>query len=223
MHNHNFDLFSNYNLLYIEDDVELARQTVDVLEDFVSKIFHATNSKDALNIIKTNKIDVIITDILLENENGIDFIRHLREKENIIIPTIVTTAYTDSQYLLDAIKLKISNYLVKPISIKELLETLREILLPIIQEKVIQKNHNMLLTISAIGDTKQVEIIRFIIDNLDENNILNYSYGDIMDKISVSKPTVIKVFKQLAEKNILVKIQNRKYQFFESPITEERS
>lgn len=216
MENKNFNILTKFNILYIEDDKELAKQTVDVLEDFVKNIFHTEGTAKALEILRDEKIDVIITDILLVNENGIDFIKTLREEHGVFIPTIVTTAHTDTRYLLDAIKLKVENYIVKPINIKELLETLHDILLPVVQREEIQKNYNMIKTISAISDSKQVDIINFIMENLDDKNILNYSYGDIMDEISVSKPTIIKVFKQLAEQEILVKIQNRKYQFNET-------
>lgn len=72
--------------------------------------------------------------------------------------------------------------------------------------------------ISAVTDSKQVEIIRFIVKNLDTNHILNYSYSEIMEQVDVSKPTVIKLFKQLGDQGILTKLQNKKYLFDESKL-----
>ena len=72
--------------------------------------------------------------------------------------------------------------------------------------------------ISAVTDSKQVDIIRFIIKNLDNENILNYSYSEIMEQVDVSKPTVIKLFKQLGDQGILTKLQNKKYLFDESKL-----
>ncbi|MCF6172954.1 MAG: hypothetical protein L3J44_04135, partial [Campylobacteraceae bacterium] len=46
--------------------------------------------------------------------------------------------------------------------------------------------------------------------------MFNYSYGDIMSQVDVSKPTVIKFFRQLSQKGILTKIQNKKYFFNEN-------
>ena len=203
MQNKDLNILQNFNILYLEDDTNLLKHTQDVLEDFVNNIYAVQTSKEALDILLKKKIDVIISDILLENENGIDFLKHIKEK-NINIPTILTTAHTDTQYLLDAIKLKVENYIVKPINIKELLNTLYDVLLPVVQEKEIQKNTYVIKTISAVTDSKQVDIVKYIINNLDDDSLFTASYSDIMEDISVSKPTLIKLCKELAEKNILV-------------------
>lgn len=216
MINKDLNILHNFNVLYLEDDESLLKHTSDVLEDFVNNIYAVKTSKEALDVLLNKKVDVIISDILLKDENGIDFLKHIKNK-NINIPTILTTAHTDTNYLLEAIKLKVENYIVKPINLKELLNTLHEVLLPIIQEKEI-RNNNVIKTISAITDSKQVEIVKFIINSLDNENLFVASYTDIMEKFSISKPTLIKLFKDLAEKNILVKVQHKTYRFNESAL-----
>ncbi|RXJ94243.1 response regulator [Malaciobacter molluscorum] len=218
MQNKDLNILNKFNILYLEDDENLLKHTHDVLIDFVNEIYAVKTSKEALEVLKNRKVDVIISDILLENENGIDFLKNLKEDRNINIPTILTTAHTDTKYLLDAIKLKVENYIIKPINIKELLTTLHDILLPIVQEKELRRNNHVIKTISAITDSKQVDIIKFIINNLDNNNIFSASYSDIMDRINISKPTLIKLFKELAEKHILIKVQHKTYRFDENAL-----
>jgi len=53
---------------------------------------------------------------------------------------------------------------------------------------------------------------------LDEKNQLFTSYLEIMQKISVSKPTLIKLFKDLASKKILNKIAHKTYFFDEDAL-----
>ncbi len=212
MQNKDLNILHNFNVLYLEDDIHLLKHTHDVLEDFVNNIYAVKTSKEAMNILLNKKVDVIISDILLENENGIDFLQQIREKD-IYIPTILTTAHTDTKYLLDAIKLKVENYIIKPINIKELLNSLYDILIPLVQEKEIQKNIYVIKTISAITDSKQVDIVKYIINNLDNNNNFTASYTEIMEEISISKPTLIKLFKDLAQKDILVKVAHKTYKF----------
>ncbi|EDZ62100.1 two-component response regulator [Sulfurimonas gotlandica GD1] len=214
----NLNILNEFNILYLEDDDSLLKQTRDMLEDFVKNVFAVKTSEAALQVLKKEKIDIIISDILLENENGIDFLRDLKVNKNINIPTVLTTAHTDTKYLLDAIKLKIENYIVKPINLKELLNTLHDIVLPLIQEKEIHKNSNIIKTISAITDSKQVEVVKCILDHLNERNELVASYSDIMQKVSISKPTLIKLFKELSEKKILVKIAHKTYRFDEKAL-----
>ncbi len=217
MQNKDLNILQQFNILYLEDDENLLKHTKDVLEDFVNNIYAVKTSKEALDILLNKKVDVIISDILLENENGIDFLKHIKEK-NINIPTILTTAHTDTKYLLDAIRLKVENYIIKPINIKELLNSLHDILLPIVQQKEIQKNTNVIKTISAVTDSKQVDIVKFIINSLDKDNLFSASYTEIMEKVSISKPTLIKLFKELSEKNILIKIQHKTYRFNETAL-----
>lgn len=217
MQNKDLDILQEFNILYLEDDENLLKHTKDVLEDFVNNIYAVKTSKEALDILLNKKIDVIISDILLENENGIDFLKHIKEK-NIIIPTILTTAHTDTKYLLDAIKLKVENYIIKPINIKDLLDSLHDILLPIVQQKEIQKSINVIKTISAVTDSKQVDIVKLIINSLDKDNLFSASYSEIMEEVSISKPTLIKLFKELSEKNILIKVQHKTYRFNESAL-----
>ena len=223
MNKRNFELLGTFNVLYIEDEADLLKHTTSVLEDFVKKIYPVQTIDEALEIIKTEKIDVIIADIHLRYSNGLDFIRTLKHDLEIEMPSIVTTAFSDTEYLLDAIKLHVDNYLIKPVNIKELLNALHDVLLPKIQAKEIERSYNIIKTISAVTDSKQVEIIRFIIKNLDGDNMLNYSYSEIMEQVNVSKPTVIKLFKQLGDQGILTKIQNKKYLFDETklPLPEE--
>ena len=215
--NKNLDILKNINILYLEDDENLLKHTSDILEDFVSNIYGVKNTIDAMKILLEKKVDVIISDILLENENGINFLKYIKSKD-IQIPAILTTAHTDTNYLIESIKLKVENYLLKPINIDELLNSLYDVILPKIQEKEIKKNSNIIKTIGAITDSKQVEIIKYIFNNLDENNNFFGSYSEIMEQFSISKPTLIKLFKDLADKNILFKTQHKTYQFDEKSL-----
>lgn len=217
--NKNLDILKNINILYLEDDENLLKHTSDILEDFVANIYGVKNTIDAMKILLEKKVDVIISDILLENENGINFLKYIKSKD-ILIPAILTTAHTDTNYLIESIKLKVENYLLKPINIDELLNSLYDVILPKIQEKEIKKNTNIIKTIGAITDSKQVEIIKYIFNNLDENNNFFGSYSEIMEQFSISKPTLIKLFKDLADKNILIKISHKTYQFDEKSLND---
>lgn len=205
------EILKEFNILYIEDDKNLLKNSSDILEDFVKKIYPATNTKDALDILKTNKVDVIVSDILLENDNGIDFIKKLRDEYDINTPVILTTAYTDTNYLLESIKLKVENYIIKPVNIKELLNTIHDTVLPIKQNREIKKSYNIIKTISLICDSKQIEVVRFIFNNIDSDNIFDFSYIHIMQNLDISKPTLVKIFKTLTEKGILTKLQRSRY------------
>ena len=218
MNRRDFDILNGFSLLYIEDEADLLLHTKTVLEDFARSIHAVRTCQEAYEVLRTESIDVIISDILLENESGIECLKHIRRELGMEIPAIFTTAYTDTEFLLGAIELKVEAYIVKPINIKALLNALHDVLLPKIQQKEINRTYNMIKTISVVTDGKQVDLVRFILNHLDEEDILNYSYAEIMEETGISKPTIVKLFRQLSDQGILTKIQNGKYRFDETKL-----
>lgn len=107
-------ILNHLNILYIEDEIEIRENISKALELLVNKVFAVPDLKDVFQILEKNRIDLIISDINLEKDNGIDFIKKIRE-DKCYIPVILLSAYTDKEYLLEATKLKLVDYLVKPI------------------------------------------------------------------------------------------------------------
>jgi len=216
MNRRDFEILNGFSILYIEDEADLLLHTRTVLEDFAKNIYAVRACQEAYAVLENHTVDVIISDILLENESGIECLKNIRREKGLKIPAIFTTAYTDTEFLLEAIQLKVEAYIVKPINIKALLNALHDVLLPRIQQKEINRTYNIIKTISVVTDGKQVELVHFILNHLDEENMLNYSYADIMEATGISKPTIVKLFRQLSELGVLTKIQNGKYRFDET-------
>jgi DNA-binding LytR/AlgR family response regulator len=90
---------------YHSDSVEIIDQCGDYHAAFAS-------------IIK-NRPDLLFLDIQLQGKTSLDLLKAL--KESIPLPYIIfTTAYINSEYLLEAIKFSASDYLIKPISLEDL-------------------------------------------------------------------------------------------------------
>jgi len=209
MINRNINILNNFNILYLEDNVELLKQTKDVLDDFMQEVFDVSSIEEAMKVLENEHIDVILSDILLKDENGIDFLKRLKESDYINIPTVL---------IIEAIKLKVENYIVKPINLKELLNTIHDIVLPINQHREAQKSNNLIKIISEVTAGKQVEVIKYIMSNLDDSNEIHTSYSEIMSHIDISKPTLVKLFKQLSEKNILTNVSHKRYRFHQDSL-----
>ena len=119
------EFLNKLNVLYAEDDDVLREQTVSFLEKLVKKIYIAKNGEEAIalynNSIEENtRIDVIISDINMPKVDGIKFLEFIREKDEEI-PFIFTTAFSEESYLLNAIKLNVTDYVLKPLDIEDLL------------------------------------------------------------------------------------------------------
>jgi two-component system, OmpR family, response regulator VanR len=116
-------ILKKLTILYVEDEKAIRENIKKVLIILCEKIYDVESSEEAKSILENNHIDIIITDINLPNTNGIDFIKELRLIDKTI-PVILLSAYTNKEYLLAAAKLKLVDYLTKPIDFKELSKAL---------------------------------------------------------------------------------------------------
>ena len=143
--------------------------------------------------------------------NGIDLIREIKKNPLWDIAVIVATAHTETQYLLDCIELKVDGYILKPIDVEELLKTILKAVLPKFQANELQAKNILLNAISVFVGGKKIEIIKYLIENSDSENIFYGSYEDIVQELSVSKPTVVKTFRQLIDTGLLIRLKNKIY------------
>jgi DNA-binding response OmpR family regulator len=114
---------SNYNLLYVEDEPFIRRIAISYLRPYFAEIYEASDGVEALGIYKDKKPDMIITDIEMPNMNGLALCKNIRKKDKTT-PIIITTAYTSTEYLLEAVSLNLVKYLVKPMEEEPLFEAI---------------------------------------------------------------------------------------------------
>jgi len=200
-------------VLYVEDEKTVQMQTQMILKDFVKEVYLASNGVEGLQIALEKNVDIIVTDILMPEMNGIEMLKKLKNDHNRVIPAIITTAFTETEYLMEAIALKVDGFIMKPINVKDLISAIYTAMLPKLHNKEIQGCSFIIEGLAALLGGKKIEILKYIINHLDENKIFNGSYQDIIDDIGVSKPTVVHMFQQLIKVGILEKVKNKMYRF----------
>lgn len=121
--NSNFNKLSKYKVLYLEDDFGIQTNIKEILEHYFKDVYVSNNTKDAYNLYQNNSPDLIISDIKMQNESGIDFIKKIRQNDKNI-RVIITSAYTNTDYLLKATELFLIKYIVKPITMDKLNEAM---------------------------------------------------------------------------------------------------
>lgn len=121
----NFRYLKNLNVLYVEDDPLVASQTFSLLEHFFQTVFHAFSAEDALNVLKSEQVHLLITDIELPGMSGLRLCEEVR-KTNRQLPIFITTVHDDRERLQQAVKLNLVDYLIKPVSIPSIQQTLAE-------------------------------------------------------------------------------------------------
>jgi DNA-binding response OmpR family regulator len=105
----------NYKVLFLEDNQIFAEHTVYFLELYLKEVIHCVSMKDALDVFKKEKVDIIISDLKVKDGLALSFIEEIRNI-NKDIPIVVLSAHKDEEFLLKAIPLRLTSYEVKPIN-----------------------------------------------------------------------------------------------------------
>lgn len=121
-------------LLYVEDDIEIMKNTVYLLDDYFSEIYTALDGKVGLEKFQENKPDIIILDISVPKIDGLELAKLIR-KDDSKTPILFLTAYCDKDKLMSAINIGVSSYIVKPFKMDELQNTIMKIISKIISNQ----------------------------------------------------------------------------------------
>ncbi|WP_094227202.1 PAS domain S-box protein [Methanolobus psychrotolerans] len=117
-----------YTILIVDDD----HLNVKLLEAFLSMdyiIRTAYNGKDALDIINSEKIDLVMLDIMMSGMNGYEVCRRLKASESTqLIQVIMVTALSSKDDRLEGLEAGADEFLVKPIDRVEVLTRVRNLL-----------------------------------------------------------------------------------------------
>jgi len=112
----------NISILVVEDELSLLNRLVKYLSIFCDNIHQATNGKEALALYKKHLPNIIFTDINMPELTGIEFVNEIRKTDKIS-QIIILSAYTNTEDFLKVIPLNLVSYLVKPIQMQQLKET----------------------------------------------------------------------------------------------------
>jgi len=105
---------NQYTLLYVEDEEFTRTMMVNFLEDEFKHIYTAENGEKALELLESNTVDIIMSDIEMPEMDGLELSKAVKEKFPYV-PVILLTAYEDAHYLKESINASVDQYFVKPI------------------------------------------------------------------------------------------------------------
>jgi EAL domain-containing protein (putative c-di-GMP-specific phosphodiesterase class I)/DNA-binding response OmpR family regulator len=128
--NAELEKMKNITVLYCEDEEQLHEVTVGLLRRVVKRVFSAHDGREGLRIYQehSDEIDMIISDISMPEMDGLEMTR-LIKAENPAVPVIVTTAYSSTDHLFEAIDIHVDKYVLKPLDTRKLFNAMKQSLL----------------------------------------------------------------------------------------------
>ena len=110
----------NSKILLVDDDIEICRYLKSELSDWYRFVI-CNNGKEALNQLFSDDFDLVISDVVMPEMDGITLLRNIKGNANIShVPVIMLTSKSEISDRLEGIKLGADAYLAKPFSLEEL-------------------------------------------------------------------------------------------------------
>ena len=118
------------SVLVVDDDEDARELLSIVLESCGVRVLDAGNARDALAKVKAERVDLIVSDIGMPEEDGYSLIRSVRalpDKGKATIPAIALTAYTRNEDRSRALLEGFNVHMAKPVEPAELLQALADL------------------------------------------------------------------------------------------------
>ena len=172
-------------ILVVEDDAGLNRFISDSLHGEGFKIIRAGNGKEALQLMDTHDINLVISDVMMPDMNGIELCKTIKDDiSRSHIPVILLTAKTDSNTELAGIESGADIYITKPFKVRHLIVRVKNLLES--RKKLMQKYSSYPLPIENQVDENSMDrqfiekVVKFIEDHISDPDLSVESLGGEM-------------------------------------------
>jgi len=179
-------------ILLVDDDALVLKSLQMILKaEGIDEVFTSKNGKEAFDIYKDHKIDLVLQDIRLQDENGIDIASKLLEYDKQA-KIILLTTFKDEEYINKAIKIGIKGYILKD-NIDSLFQSVQTVMAGnmVLDSEVVQDiklSNQVKKSIEDFGITeRELEIIKLLAEGMNNKEIsqsLYLSEGTVRNYIS---------------------------------------
>lgn len=223
MHENLIKKLSTFTVLYVEDEDGIRNNIQEILNHLFKKTYTARTASEGFMRYLEVKPDLIITDIKMPGESGIDLIKRVRQNDSKT-RIIITSAHTDLEYMLEATELHLVKYIIKPITDEKLMSALEAFIKTHADDKIFQISKDWLfdyskslITYNSQEHTLTKKENKFLKLLITKNRIITYEEleNNIWDEDSVMTANAMRLFiknfrKKLPE-NVLKNIQGTGY------------
>ena len=144
-----------YKLLIVDDNVN----TLEVIKRNLThegyKVLISSSVQDAMAVLETNDINLVITDFKMPKTSGLDMVKHVKENFKDI-GIMMITGYPSIEGAVAAVKEGAEEYLVKPFTDSELAACVQRVLEKLAHRRALQIRESPAKTYGIIGESKEM-------------------------------------------------------------------
>lgn len=199
-------------ILIVEDHKELRFYLKSILSsDF--RVFMASNGANGLDILQSEKIDLIITDLMMPYMDGFEFIDQLKKDKGLRkIPVLVVSARTDKEEKIDLIKKGADDVISKPFDKEELYARISNILSRD-WDSTVKLNKLYGETAEEFEKSIMAKMERLIIKRIDDPHL---TVLDLADEMAASERKVYRMIKKISGLTPYELIKEVRWQYLEN-------
>ena len=160
------------HILIVDDDDRIRELVKQYLNDNDYLVTTANSAEDAKKKVDIVKFDIIVLDIMMPGQSGLDFTNENKKKINT--PIILLTAKGEPSERIEGLEIGADDYLAKPFEPKELILRIKNIL-----EKTKSKNQRRIVSFSNIN----IDLNKLLIINKKQEYKINNTEKIILEKM----------------------------------------
>mgnify|MGYP002649222336 CR=1 FL=1 len=180
----------------------------------IDQVYKAGNAAEAKRILRACTVDILLSDIEMPGESGLEFISSVREKADLDdenIECIILTCYPDYKFMRKAMQIRCSDYLIKPLDTEEMTEVLKKAIEKI--KKKFQKDEKERAffqdeTKATLSDGQQNIIEQKVIPYIREHFSESLTVTEIAADAALNPQYMMRLFKKKTGISVLEFVTN---------------
>ncbi|CAA6817413.1 MAG: Regulator [uncultured Sulfurovum sp.] len=168
---------NNYTVLYVEDDLSVRQYIAEFLRRYCKEVYESDSAEEAIVLYHKHQPDILLLDINLGGMSGVEFAEYVRQKDKKT-RILISTAYSNKEFMLAAIELNLTRYLIKPVTNEDLVKAFEKCSDELEEASLIELgkgyvySKNRALVIHEENEmtlrNKEVEILEYFLEHEDE-------------------------------------------------------
>ena len=204
---------TTYRILVVDDDYASRILLNKVLEQDGYRVTTASDGSEALELLRRETYDVVISDLIMENVGGLELLKQIKEG-GIEVAVILLTGHASIETAIEAVRLGASDYLMKPVNTEELKVRLRKTIERVELERRLKEAERQLTYQATIATANHeinqpltviisaIEMIRMELRRLGVDNKKIDTYLDLMTKSSQRIAAILRKLREITSPRI---------------------
>ena len=208
-------------ILVVDDDYASRLMLQKALQQDGHEVTPCSNGDDALNLLKEQPFDLVISDLIMQGISGLEVLERVKDLDKDIA-TILLTGHGSIETAVEAVRLGASDYLLKPINLEELQIRVRRAFERLELERRLYEAERKLTYNATIATTNHeinqpltviisaIDMIRMEMRKSKFQNQRTANYLDLMHKSAMRIANILRKLREISTPKIIFKCRDRR-------------